>query len=204
MRRLLVAALLAVLAAGCAPTDDGDGLPRVGPADIDVDTPALREARERAGVEPCRPGDAEPVEGGLPPVTLPCFGGGPDVDLSRLRGPLVINYWAQNCTPCRTEMPILQSFHERYGDRVGVLGIDFQDTRPEWAMELVEETGVTYPLLADPEAATSAADPITLIRGLPMFVFVDADGRVAEQMYVPLKSEQQLVDLVAEHLGVRL
>ncbi len=64
-------------------------------------------------------------------------------------------------------MPLLQQFHEEYGDRVGVLGIDWQDPQVESAMaELVVDSGVTYPLLADPDAELGTVDGMA-VRGLP-------------------------------------
>lgn len=195
-----LAALLALTA--CAPAAEPSATP--GPARIAVDTPELREMKDRAGVEPCAPGTGGPVPGGLPDVTLPCLGGGPDVDLSTLRGPLVVNLWASWCGPCRKEMPILQSFHERYGDRVPVLGIDYEDPQTVNAMRLVLDSGVTYPLLADPQSDLSAASPFPPLRGLPFLALVDADGTVAHQEFVVLEDRGHLVRLVETHLGVSL
>ena len=96
-------------------SDDDPNISFPGKARIDVDTPDLRQAKKEAGVEPCRPGTGA---SDLPAVTLPCFGGGPDVDLSTLEGPLVVNLWAVWCGPCRKEMPVLEEFHQQYGDRV--------------------------------------------------------------------------------------
>jgi thiol-disulfide isomerase/thioredoxin len=200
--RTLLAALLPALLVltGCM------GGPGAGPgsARIDVDTPELRAAKAEAGVEDCVPGEAEPVEGGLPAVTLPCFGGGPDVDLSTLRGPMVVSLWASWCGPCRQEMPLLQDFHEQHGDRVPVLGIDYQDTQTGAAMDLVQDTGVTYPLLADPQSALDGATPIPRLQGLPFLALVDADGQVVHREFVVVKSRQQLEDLVAKQLGIEL
>lgn len=206
MRRgWIVLLLVALVAAGCAadPQDPGQRA-APGAADINVDTPQLRKMKQQAGVAPCEPGDAQPVDGGLPDVTLPCLGGGRDVDLSRLRGPMVINLWQSTCGPCRTEMPILQRFHEQYGDRVAVLGIDYQDVQVEAAMELVRDTGVTYPLLADPQSRLDGADPIPRLIGMPFLALVDADGRVVHQEFGGIESEQELIDLVDQHLAVRL
>jgi thiol-disulfide isomerase/thioredoxin len=200
--RTLLAALLPALLVltGCT----GGSVAGPGSARIDVDTPELRAAKAEAGVEDCVPGEAEPVEGGLPAVTLPCFGGGPDVDLSTLRGPMVVSLWASWCGPCREEMPLLQDFHEQHGAQVPVLGIDYQDTQTGAAMDLVQDTGVTYPLLADPQSALDGATPIPRLQGLPFLALVDADGRVVHREFVVVKSRQQLEDLVAEQLGIEL
>jgi thiol-disulfide isomerase/thioredoxin len=196
------AAVLAALVVLTACTG-GTAIPGPGPAKIDVDTAELREMKADAGVEPCRPGDGEPVEGGLPAVTLPCFGGGDEVDLSTLRGPMVVNLWAVNCGPCRTEMPILQSFYEQHGDQVPVLGIDYTDVQTVPAMSLVQETGVTYPLLADPQSSLQGASPFPGLLGLPMFAFVDREGE-ATVVAGGVESMDDLLELVDQHLGIDL
>jgi len=206
VRRVVVAALAGVLAGSgalgaCTWEEDPGLLP--GPAQIDVDTPELRELKAELGVEPCPRTTAAPVEGGLPDLTLPCLGGGRDVAISGLRGPLVVNVWASWCGPCRTEMPALQDFHGRYGDRVPILGIDYEDVQVGAAFELVRETGVTYPLLADPQSTLQGAEPFPGRMGLPLFAFVDEQGR-ATVVAGGVDSVDELVALVDAHLGVEL
>lgn len=201
IRALLLAALL--LLAGCASDQDPGLLP--GAAKIDVDTPALRDTKADIGMEDCRPGRASgPVEGGLPELTLPCLAGGRSVEMSALRGPLVLNLWQSFCGPCRKEMPALQRFHERYGDRVQVLGIDYQDVRPEAALELARTTGATYPSIADPGGDLNGLDGFPVVRGLPYFVLVDADGTIAHVSAGGIESVDEVVAMVEEHLGVDL
>jgi thiol-disulfide isomerase/thioredoxin len=139
----------------------------------------------------------------MPEITLPCLGGGPDVDLSRLRGPLVVNLFAQWCGPCREELPFYEQLHE--AGKVAVLGIDYLDTQPAGALELADATGVTYPLLADPGGLLRA--PFR-VRGLPGVLFVDAQGRITNDggrpTFTVIRSYDELTALVREHLGVRL
>lgn len=192
MRKML-AALLAVafLASGC------QGQRAVHHSGIDVDNAELRAVKEQAGIAPCKPATgSSAAPHGLPDVTLPCLGGGKDVALAHLRGPMVVNLFAQWCKPCRTEMPRYQAFHEKYGDQVPVLGIDWQDTQPLNALRLARSTGVTYPLVADTQPQVKA-------RGLPRLVLLDDDGNIAYDQYVEITSLRQLEDLVAQHLGVR-
>lgn len=200
MRRcvtLVLVALLATLLSAC------DDVPS--PSDkIDVDTPQLVEAKERAGVEDCAAGTGDPVRDGMPQVTLPCLGGGPDVDLATLRGPMLVSVWAAWCGPCRDEMPILQAFYSDHGDRVPILGVDFQDTQPGRALELMEATGATYPSVADPYGDLSAQGPLPAKMGLPLLLFIDADGKVTYIHPGDVESQRELRDLVDEHLGVRL
>ena len=103
---------------------------------------------------------------------------GSRVALGNLRGrPLVINFWASWCIPCRSEMPGFEHVHQRVGDRIQFVGIDHEDTRPA-ALDLLHDTGVTYPTGFDPDGHT--AYDYGLI-GMPTTVFISADGKVLEQ-----------------------
>ncbi|MEP9362580.1 TlpA disulfide reductase family protein [Nocardioides sp. CN2-186] len=200
MRRLLPAALAVALLVLSGCTSDPVSSP--GEAKVDVDTPALREIKKAAGIDDCRPGTA--TDGGLPDVTLPCLGGGPDVDLSTLQGPMVVNLWQSFCKPCLKEMPALQEFSEKYGDQVPVIGIDSTDVQPQAALEFAKKLGVTYPLLADPGGDLSAQDPFPIIRGYPYLMFIDADGDATFRKFGGVASYDELVGLVNEHLGTDL
>ena len=199
MRRVLPAALAAALLVLTGCTSDG-ALP--GQAKVDVDTPALRQIKSETAIEECAPGDAS--GGGLPDITLPCLGGGPDVDLASLQGPMIVNLWQAYCAPCKKEMPALQEFHDKFGDRVPVVGIDSTDVQPEAALRFAGKIGITYPLLADPGGDLSAAAPFPYIRGYPYLAIVDADGDIAYQQFGGVDSYADLVDLVNEHLGTDL
>jgi thiol-disulfide isomerase/thioredoxin len=205
--RPVVAAALLVLTAACStaapPASSGPDVTTPPESRVDVDTAALRAAKKAAGVEPCRPPAASQpaATDPLPGVTLPCLGGGPDVRLDRLRGPLVINLFAQWCGPCRSEMPYYQQLHTKSAGTVQVLGIDYLDTQPAAALQLVRQTGVTYPLLADPSGALRTA---FRIRGLPGVVLVDARGRVVDVEFRVVRSYEELRGLVQQRLGVRL
>ena len=207
MRRSLLAGVACVLLfAGCSSDDGGkadmlpppDGPP---PSSVDVDTPELRALKAQAGIEDCAPG---PGGGALPAVPVACLGGGPSVDLSSLRGPMVINFWQNQCTQCEQEMPILQAFHEEYGDRVGVLGVDSADRFPGTALEQLLDRGVTYPQLADPGGDLQDTDAFAMVRGYPYLAFVDESGDIAYEKFGAVESAEELEGLVEEHLGVSL
>ena len=193
MRRVAAALLAAaLLLTGC------DGVRPPGETKIDVNTPKLRELKAETGMVDCVPGEGA---GELPDITLPCLGGGTSVDLSSLTGPAIINFWSSNCGPCRTEMPALEEFNQRHGEQVQVIGIDYADTYPEAALGLIEDTGVTYPSLADPggELAEQMRIP-----GLPQFVFLDESGAIVEQKAGGIDSVAEVEALVKTHLGITL
>jgi thiol-disulfide isomerase/thioredoxin len=131
----------------------------------------------------------------LPDATLQSLDEGPPVALRDLRGPMVINLWASWCTPCRKELPEYEAFSRKYAGKVDVVGIDFQETRPDAALRLAEETGLTFPLYGDPDGRMRAI-------GLPKLILLDADGKVAHEAYLKITSVGQLEDLVRTHLGV--
>ncbi len=200
MRRLVAAVVLAAaLLSGCdAETPEG---PREAVPAIAVDTTELQRLKQQAGIEPCAPG---PGDGALPQVTLHCLGGGDPVDLSTLRGPMVVNLWAHWCGPCKTEMPILQEFHTTYGDQVDVLGVDYMDGNPDVALQQAEKRGVTYPQLVDQEGVLREYAEFERASGLPFLGFVDADGAMAGVHVGGVKTLEELVGLVEQHLGVSL
>jgi thiol-disulfide isomerase/thioredoxin len=164
-------------------------------SNVKVDTAQLRGIKQQAGVEACTAGTSSNE---LPRRTLPCLGGGPAVKLSSLKGPLVINLFAQWCGPCRSELPYYQQLHEKAKGKVTVLGIDYLDTRPDLALELVKQTGVTYPLLADPDGLLRRD---LGVRALPGVVLVRPDGKVDVQLRV-VRSYAELRGLVQKGLGV--
>ena len=200
-------AATALLAAACTGAAESTQQPyRFNPTDaaVQVDTAQLREMKAEAGIPDCPVSDADAsvVHDGLPDVTLPCLGGGREVHLAGLRGvPSVLNFWSQTCGPCRTESPILQRVHELAGDRVRMVGVDWQDPRPSYAIGFAEELGLTYPQIADPEGATRAPLRIT---ALPITVFVTADGRIVHTESGPVESVHDLATLISDHLHVTI
>ena len=88
--------------------------------------------------------------------------------------PLVVNFFASWCAPCVREMPDIEAVHQRYGEKVGFLGLSVRDT-VEQTRDLVAQTGVTYPTGRDP-----AGDLLAEIGGkaMPTTAFIDATGRL--------------------------
>ena len=112
--------------------------------------------------------------------------------------PTILNFWATWCAFCIDEMPDLERAHQRLGDAVRFVGIDREDPNEQKAMELAEETGVTYQLVQDPDASYFRA---VKGRGMPLTVLVDEDGIIQFRHNGPL-TEEQLLDLVDQHLGI--
>ncbi len=161
----------------------------------------LAERKKAAGIADCPASDpnVKPVEGGLPDVVLQCLGGGTPTRLAGLRGrPMLINVWAQWCQPCRQEAPFLAEIAITNDTDLMILGVDFNDPRPELAIDFAEVASWTYPQLADQDKAISA--PLQL-SNIPQTLLVDADGRVVHRHAGPFQSADQIRQLLRRHLG---
>jgi peroxiredoxin len=103
---------------------------------------------------------------------------GRDVRLSDFKGkPLLINFWATDCGPCRLETPELVDLAAKYKDRgLTIIGISITDT-PEDMKAFAAEFKVPYPLLVG-AGRDDVADALGLGQGIPMSVFVTAAGTV--------------------------
>ena len=195
--RTVAAVLLAILLAGCTQGFlPGVGTPggSTSAAPMSSATPDLVAARKAAGIADCAPGNgATPVSGGLPDVALSCLGGGTSVRLASLRGPMLVNLWAQWCEPCRSEATYLASFAAGQA-KVAVLGIDYSDPQTSLAIEFAKETGMTYPHLVDQENTLKGPLGVT---GIPYTFLIDAHGRIVARhpgQFVSLQNVQQWVD----------
>ena len=111
--------------------------------------------------------------------------------------PLVVNFWASWCVPCRKEMPALQAAAERLAGRVRFVGINHQDGATA-AAEFQRDVGVTYPSGHDPDGAV-ARDYGVL--GLPTTVLVDASGRIVARRLGEV-TDDELARLIADAFKV--
>ena len=103
--------------------------------------------------------------------------GGEELSLGSLRGkPVVLNFWASTCGPCKSEMPEFQTAFEEYGDQVQFVMLnvpDFNGETRERALRLVEQSAYTFPIYFD---ATAEAQVQYGVTSIPRTYFISADG----------------------------
>ena len=114
-----------------------------------------------------------------PLFSLPRLDGRGEIGLASFRGkPVVLDFWASWCYPCRDQAKRLQKASERYGDRIVFLGVDTKDYSGS-ARPWLKRYGVTYPNVHDGDGAVFeryGGFP------LPRTFFIDRDGKVIGEM----------------------
>ena len=145
-------------------------------------TPATEPATVRADApgqvseEQNRPAPTVPET--LPDVTLPDRAGTPRSLVSWKGRPLIINFWATWCGPCREEIPLLNTLRkERAADRLEVIGIAVDERQA--VLKFATEMGIDYPVLMGEQEGYEAAEHFGVASlVLPFSVFADSQGRI--------------------------
>ena len=107
---------------------------------------------------------------------------GKKVSLADFKGkPVVIDFWATYCAPCKLEMPWFEEFTAKYKDQgLVVLGVDQDDSVGKDAVALAaKRAGATYPILMPDK---TIASNYKLGDYLPQTFFVDKNGTVVEEV----------------------
>ena len=118
-----------------------------------------------------------------------------DTFASHLDKPLVVNFFAAWCGPCRAELPEFESVYQELQDQVNFIGISRDDSAAP-SLELLAETGVSFPSGWDQDGSLF---PELRLFAMPSTLMVDRDGVVLEQWSGVLTTEG-LRDLITEHL----
>ena len=125
---------------------------------------------------------------------------GNEVKLSDYLGtPVVLNFWASWCPPCKAELPDFEEKYLAYGDEVQFLMVNLADgTREtvENASDFIAQEGYTFPVFYD---SKSVAAIEYKVRSIPATYFIDADGCIADQAVGMLDADslQKGIDLIA-------
>ena len=97
------------------------------------------------------------------------------MDLAAFRGqPVIVNFWASWCTPCREEFPLFRERLAELGptDGLVILGVLYKD-QPELAQAFLDDVGGSWPSIDDPDGEAAAAYRVV---APPQTYFIDGDG----------------------------
>ncbi len=105
---------------------------------------------------------------------------GESYTLSELRGnPVLINFWASWCPPCRSEMPAIQRVYDEFQDRgftVLAVNTTYQDNLGD-AITFAQIRNLTFPILLDRDASVTN---LYEVRSLPTTFFIDPQGIISD------------------------
>ncbi len=127
-----------------------------------------------------------------PPIDLPDTKTGKKVDLESLVGRVVlIDFWASWCGPCREEMPVLESFHEKYAaDGLVIVGVNIDNSKKKMN-NFLKGSPVTFSQVRDEKrAVASRYQPATM----PSSYLVGRDGRLRRVYEGFRKSDAALLE----------
>ena len=116
-----------------------------------------------------------------PEFSLPLLSGDGELASSDLEGkPVVINFWASWCKPCKEELPAFQELYGRYEDEVEFVGINMKDDLDD-ARAMAEEFELTYPLVI----GTREMEDEFRLAGYPQTFFINSDYEFVESTVQP-------------------
>ena len=110
--------------------------------------------------------------------------------------PVVLNFWATWCPPCRVEMPYFENVNGLYDGQVAVLGLNQAESAATIA-GYARDHNLTYPLLVDQDMRVNN---LYGILNLPTTIFIDRNGIVREVLIGTI-NQGVLVDRIEELMG---
>lgn len=117
---------------------------------------------------------------------------GDSFSLSAARGqPVVLNFWATWCPPCRVEIPHFQQASATYNGQVLIVGVDDGEPRAQVA-PFAQEMGITYPVPLDGNSEVSRRYRVS---SLPTTFFIDAEG-VIQHIQIGLVNGAMLAEQI--------
>jgi len=158
------------------------------------------------GAQAPAPPPSPPIPERLPELSLPDTNGQPHHLREWSGQPLIVNFWATWCEPCRREIPLLKSLRlEKSRNRPEIVGIalDHLDS----VRKYVEDMHIDYPVLVGEQGGLEAAAAFGAEPVLPFTAFADSRGHIVSLKFGELHPDEaafilaRLADLDAGRLG---
>lgn len=131
-----------------------------------------------------------------PDFTVPTLSGEPFTLSDRRGQPVVMNFWATWCPPCRAEIPFFLEAARKYNGQVAVVGVD--DGEPAGVVSsFASDLGMTYPIPLDEDSAVSRQ---YRVNSLPTTFFIDREG-IIQHIHIGIISNAVLEERISELLA---
>lgn len=132
------------------------------------------------------------------PDALDAFG--QPISLKDIRGKwILLNYWADWCQPCRSEIPVLNHLSQTYSREVAVLAINFDQLPNEKLQQFIKTNDIHYSVLTKDLGAVFG---IRNISTLPATFVISPDGHIVKELYGE-QTEQELLAIMQLKQGTR-
>lgn len=125
-----------------------------------------------------------------PPFTIKRLDNDTMVSLEDFKGrPIVINFWATWCGPCKMEHPVLDWAAREYGDKAVFLGIVFEDTEQN-TKRFLQDNGWSFVQLFDPKSTVAVDYGVS---GVPETYFINREGVIVGKFPAPFTDPADFV-----------
>ena len=158
-------------------------MPKDTPVPTETSLPEVTQVPEgkptEASEETLTPTEAPAAEDFSAPDFTVVDAEGKEHKLSDFEGkPVILNFWASWCGPCKSEMPDFEEVYVEYKDRIHFLMVNLTDGQQETvasAQKLIAEKGYTFPVYFDTKLEAANA---YYVYSIPQTFFIDADGNL--------------------------
>lgn len=169
-------------------------------------TGSVLTSTARTPADTARDGASTPSDAARPAATVPNTL--PDIPFPDRRGqlrhfsqwrgrPLLVNFWAPWCSPCRAEIPLLEQLSRSRPQGVEVIGVAVDGRAP--VLRYARQAGIRYPLLIGLRPGMRTIRALGMVAAFPFSVFVDARGRIVTVKVGRLRPAQ--AHLILEQIG---
>lgn len=123
---------------------------------------------------------------------------GKKITLSQFAGnkPVILNFWATWCPPCKQEMPLLQKYYDKHKDGIEIIAVNMQED-PTLVKDWIKDFEITYTILLDP---AEKVKQLYNIYAKPTTYFIDKKGIIRAKKLGQL-SEDELSPYIKEILS---
>ena len=160
------------------------------------ETQAPTEIPGEQSTEPAETHPTEPPANIAPDFTMLDMDGN-EVTLASFFGkPIVLNFWASWCGPCKMEMPEIQKFYDKYGQEIHFLLVSVDDSLAA-AKTFISDSGYTFPVFFDTDLDAAIKYSVY---ALPTTYFIDAEGYAVAQASgaIDAKLLQRGIDMICK------